>query len=120
MLLCPVSALDPKGGERMFNAPITLIGHIGDTTGLMTASSGKVWLRLRVATNYGKNFERTSWHTVKFFDNLAEAASKLSKGEAVTIYGELREDEWPDKENPELIRRAHVVYADSLALTKWK
>ena len=102
----------------MFNAPITLMGNIGDTTGLMTASSGKVWLRLRVATNHGKNYERTSWHTVKFFDNLAVAASKQSKGDAVTIYGDLREDEWPDKETGDT-RRAHVVYAQSLAVSKW-
>ena len=104
----------------MFNAAITLMGNIGDTTGLMTASSGKVWLRLRVATNHGKNFDRTSWHTVKFFDGLAEAASKLSKGDAVTIYGELREDEWTDKDNAELVRKQHVVYAQNLAITKWK
>ena len=101
----------------MSNAPITLKGNVGVTPELMTASSGKVWLRLRVATNSGPNFTKTSWHTVKFFGTLAEAAAELRQGQAVTIDGNLEEDVWTDKEGTE--RRQQVVYARSLALTKW-
>jgi single-strand DNA-binding protein len=67
--------------------------------------SGKAVTNVRIATsdswkdkNTGEQKEQTEWHTVVFFDRLAEiAAEYLRKGSQVYIEGKLRTRKWQDK-----------------------
>jgi single-strand DNA-binding protein len=67
--------------------------------------SGKAVTNVRLATseswrdkNTGEQKEQTEWHTVVFFDRLAEiAAEYLRKGSQVYIEGKLRTRKWQDK-----------------------
>jgi len=102
----------------MRNALVTLRGNIGVDPELNISDKGTKWLRLPVATSSGKNNERTDWHIVKLFGDQAEGAAELSKGQSVTVEGNLEYDRWTDKSGVDHFDA--VVYAYSISVNIWK
>lgn len=84
---------------------VILVGNLGQDPETRAMPSGKAVTNVRVATsdswkdkNTGEQKEQTEWHTVVFFDRLAEiAAEYLRKGSQVYIEGKLRTRKWQDK-----------------------
>lgn len=84
---------------------VTLIGHLGQDPERRAMPSGKAVTNVRIATSEswtdkstGEKKEQTEWHTVAFFDRLAEIAGEyLRKGAQVYIEGKLRTRKWQDK-----------------------
>jgi single-strand DNA-binding protein len=84
---------------------VILVGNLGQDPETRAMPSGKAVTNVRVATSdswrdkqTGEQKEQTEWHTVVFFDRLAEiAAEYLRKGSQVYIEGRLRTRKWQDK-----------------------
>jgi single-strand DNA-binding protein len=75
---------------------VLLIGHLGQDPEVKYLPSGQAVARFSVATNEtwtdkeGNKQEKTEWHKVVFFGNVAEVAGKyLSKGKQVYIEGRI-------------------------------
>ena len=85
---------------------VILIGNLGQDPETKSLPSGSAVTNLRVATTEGwkdkqtgEKKEVTEWHSVVFFDRLAEIAGQyLKKGSQVYIEGSLRTRKWQDKE----------------------
>ena len=84
---------------------VILIGNLGQDPETKSLPSGSAVTNIRVATTEGwkdkqtgEKKEVTEWHTVVFFDRLAEIAGQyLKKGSQVYIEGTLRTRKWQDK-----------------------
>ena len=84
---------------------VILIGNLGQDPETRAMPSGKAVTNVRIATSEswrdkqtGEQKEQTEWHTVVFFDRLAEiAAEYLRKGSQVYVEGRLRTRKWQDK-----------------------
>jgi single-strand DNA-binding protein len=84
---------------------VILIGNLGQDPETKSLPSGSAVTNIRVATTEnwkdkqtGEKKEATEWHTVVFFDRLAEIAGQyLKKGSKVYIEGSLRTRKWQDK-----------------------
>jgi len=84
---------------------VILVGHLGQDPETRAMPSGKAVTNIRIATRdswrdkqTGEQKEQTEWHTVVFFDRLAEiAAEYLKKGSQVYVEGRLRTSKWQDK-----------------------
>lgn len=84
---------------------VILVGNLGQDPETRAMPSGKAVTNVRIATsdswrdkNTGEQKEQTEWHTVVFFDRLAEiAAEYLRKGSQVYVEGRLRTRKWQDK-----------------------
>jgi len=84
---------------------VILVGNLGQDPETRATGGGKAVTNLRLATSEswkdkatGEQKEQTEWHTVVFFDRLAEiAAQYLRKGSQVYIEGKLRTRKWQDK-----------------------
>jgi single-strand DNA-binding protein len=84
---------------------VILVGNLGQDPETRAMPSGKAVTNVRIATseswrdkNTGEQKEQTEWHTVVFFDRLAEiAAEYLRKGSQVYVEGKLRTRKWQDK-----------------------
>ncbi|MGQ0586304.1 MAG: single-stranded DNA-binding protein [Gammaproteobacteria bacterium] len=84
---------------------VILIGNLGQDPETKSLPSGSAVTNIRVATTEGwkdkqtgEKKEHTEWHTVVFFDRLAEIAGQyLKKGSKVYIEGSLRTRKWQDK-----------------------
>ena len=85
---------------------VILVGNLGQDPETRAMPSGKAVTNVRIATSdawkdkqTGEQKEQTEWHTVVFFDRLAEiAAEYLRKGSQVYVEGRLRTRKWQDKE----------------------
>lgn len=85
---------------------VQIIGHLGADPDTRYMPSGKPVTNIRVATSEtwkdkdtGDKKEKTEWHSVVFFDKLAEIAGEyLRKGSLVYIEGKLQTRKWQDKE----------------------
>jgi len=85
---------------------VILIGNLGKDPETKSLPSGSAVTNIRVATaegwkdkQTGEQKEHTEWHSVVFFDRLAEIAGQyLKKGSQVYIEGTLRTRKWTDKE----------------------
>lgn len=83
-----------------------IIGYLGQEPNLTTLNNGDGACSLSVATSKkwqdkrtGETVERTEWHRVVLYRNLADIAGKyLRKGMQVYIEGELQTREWTDKD----------------------
>jgi len=64
---------------------VVLTGYLGKAPKIQKTKEGQAYVRLRLAVNGGK----TVWIDVVAFDKLAEQASKLEKGQKVTVLGRL-------------------------------
>jgi single-strand DNA-binding protein len=88
---------------------VTLIGYLGADAESRTLGSGKLVANLRLATNRrvkrGDQWEdETEWHRIVVFgDGQAAFAAKLTKGELVSVVGEIQSRKWTDKEGVERI-----------------
>ncbi|MCX7056650.1 MAG: single-stranded DNA-binding protein [Proteobacteria bacterium] len=84
---------------------VILVGNLGQDPETRSMPSGKAVTNIRIATSEswrdkqtGEQKEQTEWHTVVFFDRLAEiAAEYLKKGSQVYVEGRLRTRKWQDK-----------------------
>lgn len=85
---------------------VILIGNLGSDPNFASTSSGVNVVTISLATTKqwkdketAKAMERTEWHRVVFFNNLADIAKKyLKKGSKIYLEGELRTRKWEDQE----------------------
>jgi single-strand DNA-binding protein len=80
---------------------VTLLGNIGSDPDVRYLPGGGMVVTIRLATTQiwndqaGQRQERTDWHRVVFFRNLAEiAADYLKKGSRIFVEGCLRYQQW--------------------------
>lgn len=84
---------------------VILIGNLGKDPEIRHMPSGSAIANVTLATSEswkdkqsGEMQERTEWHTVVFFNRLAEIAGEyLKKGSKVYVEGSLRTRKWQDK-----------------------
>jgi single-strand DNA-binding protein len=83
---------------------VELIGNLGQDPEMRESRAGAAIANLRIATTHraksqeGDWEERTEWHTVVAFGNLADNVGKyLSKGRQVFVEGRLQTRKWEDK-----------------------
>ncbi len=84
---------------------VILVGNLGQDPETRAMPSGKAVTNIRIATSEswrdkqtGEQKEATEWHTIVFFDRLAEiAAEYLRKGSQIYVEGKLRTRKWQDK-----------------------
>ena len=81
----------------------TLIGNLGSDPEVKEIANGKV-ANFSIATSetfkdkQGVKQEKTEWHRIVCFGNVAEIAEKyLAKGKRVYIEGKIKTREWEDK-----------------------
>ncbi len=85
---------------------VILIGNLGRDPETRYAPSGGAICNVRIATTRnwkdkatGEKREETEWHSVVFYDRLAEIAGEyLKKGRPVYVEGRLKTRKWQDKE----------------------
>ena len=101
---------------------VILIGNLGrDPETRFTPNNSPV-CNVRIATTRnwkdkasGEKREETEWHSVVFFDRLAEIAGEyLRKGRPVYVEGRLKTRKWQDKEG--LDRYSTEIIAESMQL----
>ncbi len=100
---------------------VMLIGHLGKPPALRWLESGQALCKLSLATSErykdlsGKSHERTEWHQVVLWRELAEIADRyLTTGQKVYIEGRLRTRTWQDANGTE--HRSTEVIADRLEM----
>ena len=88
---------------------VILMGNLGRDPETRSTADGKRVTNIRIATTRrgrdrttGETREDTEWHSVVFFDRLAEIAEQyLRKGRPVYVEGRLQTRKWQDKEGNE-------------------
>ena len=82
---------------------VQLLGHVGQDPELILLDSEKKLARFSLATNevyYNskkEKVERTHWHSLVFWDHLADTVEKyVKKGQKIAIEGKLTTHEWED------------------------
>lgn len=80
---------------------VTLIGHLGADPELRSTTSGKAVANINLATNEvwkdgkGEKQERTEWHRLVLWGNLAEIAREyLKKGDLIYVEGRIQTRSW--------------------------
>lgn len=96
---------------------VTLIGNTGRDPEVKTFQDGTKNTTLTVATTEryknrdGQVQERTEWHTVVCWRNLADIAEKwVKKGDLVYVEGKIRSREYEDRDGQK--RRVYEIQAD--------
>lgn len=84
---------------------VTLLGHLGKDPEKTTLPSGVSYCRFSLATNEsykdnnGEWKEKTEWHNIVMWRDLAERAEKqLKKGSLVYIEGKITTNSWQDQD----------------------
>jgi single-strand DNA-binding protein len=85
---------------------VILIGNLGKDPEIRYTPNGAAICSIRLATTRSwkdktsnEKVEETEWHSVVFFDRLAEIAGEyLKKGRSVYVEGRLKTRKWQDKE----------------------
>lgn len=85
---------------------VILIGNLGQDPESRTTPGGATVTTIRIATSEkwsdkssGEKKERTEWHTVVFWNRLAEVAAEyLRKGSQVYVEGKLQTRKWQAKD----------------------
>lgn len=99
---------------------VEIIGHVGREPEMKYTPSGSGVCKFSVATSEkwtdkasGDKKERTEWHGVQAWGKLAEVCGKyVVKGMLVYVSGNLRTNEWEDKEG---VKRSRTeINADSV------
>jgi len=101
---------------------VILIGRLGADPEKRQTGMGKSVTNIRLATSEkwtdkqtGAQQERTEWHSVVFFDRVAEIASEyLRKGAMAYVEGRLQTEKYTDKQGIE--RYTTKIRADVLRL----
>ncbi|MCD6675288.1 MAG: single-stranded DNA-binding protein, partial [Burkholderiaceae bacterium] len=98
------------------------VGNLGRDPETRFAPSGSAICNVRIATTRnwkdkasGEKREETEWHSVVFYDRLAEIAGEyLKKGRSVYVEGRLKTRKWQDKEGHD--RYTTEIIAESMQL----
>jgi single-strand DNA-binding protein len=85
---------------------VIVVGNLGKDPETRYSPNGGAICNVRIATTRnwkdkatGEKKEETEWHSVVFYDRLAEIAGEyLKKGRAVYVEGRLKTRKWQDKE----------------------
>lgn len=101
---------------------VILIGNLGRDPETRYAPSGSAICNVRIATTRnwkdkasGEKREETEWHSVVFYDRLAEIAGEyLKKGRSVYIEGRLQTRKYTDKDGVE--KYSTEIVADRMQL----
>lgn len=100
---------------------VMLIGHLGKAPALRWLENGQAMCKLSLATSErykdkaGNPHERTEWHQVVLWRELAELADQyLTKGQKVYIEGRLRTRTWQDAGGTE--HRSTEIVADRMEM----
>ena len=101
---------------------VILVGNLGRDPETRFAPSGSAICNVRIATTRnwkdkasGEKREETEWHSVVFYDRLAEIAGEyLKKGRPVYVEGRLKTRKWQDKDGND--RYTTEVIAESMQL----
>src|SRR5882724_13038187 len=88
---------------------VILIGNLGRDPEIRTTQNGTKVANLNLATSEswrdkssGERKEKTEWHRVVIFGNLADIAEKyLKKGSKVYVSGSLQTRKWQDQSGQE-------------------
>jgi|688.fasta_scaffold296105_4 single-strand DNA-binding protein len=84
---------------------VTLIGRVGNRPEIRFLSSGNAVANFRLSTvetftnRSGEKTERTEWHRIVAWGNLALAIGDYQKGRRLAVEGKIQTREWTDKEN---------------------
>jgi single-strand DNA-binding protein len=100
---------------------VMLIGHLGKDPEIRYTSEGSPVANFSLATSEswtdksGSRQERTEWHNIVAWKNLAELAKRfLAKGRQVYIEGRIQTREWNDRDGNK--RRTTEVIASQMVL----
>ena len=101
---------------------VILVGNLGRDPETRFAPSGSAICNVRIATTRnwkdkasGEKREETEWHSVVFYDRLAEIAGEyLKKGRPVYVEGRLKTRKWQDKDGHD--RYTTEIIAESMQL----
>ena len=100
---------------------VMLIGHLGRDPETRWFEGGKAMCKLSLATSerykddQGERHERTEWHAVVLWRELAKIADEhLSKGDRIYIEGRLRTRSWQDADGVQ--HRATEIVADRMEM----
>ncbi len=95
---------------------VTLLGHLGKDPEKTTLPSGVSYCRFSLATNEsykdnsGEWKEKTEWHNIVMWRDLAERAEKqLKKGSLVYLEGKITTNSWQDQDGKTQYRTEIVV-----------
>lgn len=101
---------------------ITAVGNVTRDPEKRVTPSGKSVAKFSIAKNVRVKDDKGNWTdgTPEFFDvtvweGLADnVCDSVTKGTRVIVSGELKQETWIDKDNPELKRSRHVIVADEV------
>ena len=95
---------------------VQLIGHLGRDPEARFTANGKKYAIFSIAVNRawksadGEKQEATDWFLVNAWGKLGDVClSYLRKGRLVFVGGQLRSDQWEDKDSGETHRRTLIV-----------
>jgi single-strand DNA-binding protein len=97
---------------------VILVGHIGRDPEVKTFKNDRKVSHFMLATNYGwrdpqgEYHDRTDWHRIVCWGNMADYSQRFVKGQQLYIEGTLRTREWTD--NDKVKHYITEVYADML------
>jgi len=101
----------------MYDNSVRLIGFLGQNAEKRTARNKTPYVILNLATTVrwrGKesqeNVERTEWHRLVAWGNLAKFAGTLKRGNHISAEGELRYRVISDKDNSEVQHRLAEIH----------
>ena len=96
---------------------VILVGNLGQKPEMRYTATQSAVANISIATTEswkdkesGENRDKTEWHRVVFFGNLAEIAEKyLDKGSSVYIEGKIQTRKWQDQNGQDRYTTAVVV-----------
>jgi single-strand DNA-binding protein len=95
---------------------INLVGRLGKDPEIRYFESGKVITKISLAVNRNKKDEQPDWFELQLWNKTAEiAANYTKKGSLIGIEGELKIEEWEDK-NTGVQRSKPVIVVNRLEL----
>ncbi len=95
---------------------INLVGRIGQDPEIKYFDSGSVLAKVNLAVNRRSKDEAPNWFPLEFWGKQAEVvANYVRKGSLIGIEGELKLDEWNDKETG-ILRSKPVIRVNRLEL----
>lgn len=85
---------------------VILIGHVGQDPETREIKGGNLVANLSLATsesykdkNTGERIEKTEWHRLTFFGQLAELVQKfVEKGSKISVVGKLQTEKYEDRD----------------------
>jgi len=101
----------------MYDNSVRLIGFLGQNAEKRTARNKTPYVILNLATTVRwrskesqENVERTEWHRLVAWGNLAKFAGTLKRGNHISAEGELRYRIISDKDNSEVEHRLAEIH----------